>query len=33
MTARLYRLWVLSVVLALTLEFLASRALALLVPY
>jgi len=32
MTVRLYGLWVLSVILALMLEFLASRALTLLVP-
>jgi len=33
MTSRLCRLWVLSAILAFMLEFLASRALTLLVPY
>jgi len=33
MTPRLYHLWVLSAILAFMLEFLASRALTLLVPY
>jgi len=33
MTIRLYYLWLLSVILACTLEFLAPRVLALLSPY
>jgi len=33
MTGRFWRIWVLSGILAFTLEFLASRVLTLLVPY
>jgi len=33
MTPRLYHLWVLSAILAVMLEFLASRALTILLPY